>query len=93
MFRNLSNHSSSVFEPRAPLRVNEIQELDIESALLTTYVTTPIQTEQKLADNTQVTVRMNKITKICKFTPKSLFTLKFLTFNTEICSKNDLEII
>lgn len=50
---------SKIFEPRPPLRVKDLSEINIEALLKETFTITAIQSEKKAADGTVVTVNIS----------------------------------
>ncbi len=59
--RDLQLLVPAIFEPRRPTHVKDIKELNQDSALRAAYSITPIMTEQKLQDGTNVVVRLGNI--------------------------------
>lgn len=56
IYSDLPNHLPKIFEPRSPIRVKELKELNLEHLLQETYTITPIQVDKKTADGATVTV-------------------------------------
>ncbi|XP_077285479.1 transcription-associated protein 1-like [Arctopsyche grandis] len=54
IYSNLPNHLPKIFEPRPPIRVKDLSEVNIDQLLLETFTLTPIHTEKKLVDGTAV---------------------------------------
>uniref|UniRef100_A0A915HPX3 PIK-related kinase FAT domain-containing protein n=1 Tax=Romanomermis culicivorax TaxID=13658 RepID=A0A915HPX3_ROMCU len=69
ILQNLATHSTNIFEPKPPIKVNEVQELNVDAALQTAYVIIPIQTEQKLSDGSNITYTL---------LPRGIVSLKVL---------------
>ncbi|XP_067013941.2 transformation/transcription domain-associated protein [Anabrus simplex] len=47
IYRELPNHMHKIFEPRPPMKVNDIADVNIEALLNETFTVTVIQTEKK----------------------------------------------
>lgn len=60
IYSDLPKHLPKIFEPRAPIRVKDLSELNISELLNETYTTTPIQADKKTADGAVVTVILSK---------------------------------
>ena len=56
MYSELPKNLPKIFEPRPPLRVKDLSEINIEALLKETFTITAIQSEKKAADGTVVTV-------------------------------------
>jgi len=56
VYSELPKNLSKIFEPRPPLRVKDLSEINIEALLKETFTITAIQSEKKAADGTVVTV-------------------------------------
>lgn len=56
MYSELPKNLSKIFEPRPPLRVKDLSEINIEALLKETFTITAIQSEKKTADGNVVTV-------------------------------------
>ncbi|XP_044261128.1 transcription-associated protein 1 [Tribolium madens] len=69
IYSDLPNHMDKIFEPRAPIKVNNLNELNIEELLKETFTMTTIQTEKKNKDDTLVTYYL---------IPKAVLSLKVL---------------
>jgi transformation/transcription domain-associated protein len=69
IYRDLPNHLNKIFEPRAPIRVKDLTEVDITALLAETYTITAIQSEKKTADGTQITYNL---------IPRAVYSLKVL---------------
>lgn len=80
IYSNLPNHLPKIFEPRPPIRVKDLSEVNIEQLLLETFTLTPIQTEKKLADGTVVIVRLYYF--LIFFGKTYHFTYIFIFFST-----------
>lgn len=59
IYSDLPSHLPKIFEPKTPLRVKDIKDINVEQLLPETYTITAIQAEKKGADGkvTAVTVR------------------------------------
>ncbi|RZF45958.1 hypothetical protein LSTR_LSTR008335 [Laodelphax striatellus] len=74
IYKNLPEHLDKIFQPKAPIRVKDLNELNIEALLTETYTCTAIQVETKvMTDGTEQT-QLEKYTLI----PKGVLSLKFL---------------
>lgn len=69
IYSDLPKHMSKIFEPRQPIRVKDLKDLNLEQLLNETYTITPIQVEKKTGEN--VTANYNLI-------PKGILSLKVL---------------
>ncbi|XP_055697058.1 transcription-associated protein 1 isoform X2 [Phlebotomus papatasi] len=69
IYSELPKHMAKIFEPRAPIRVKDLKELNMEQLLAESYTITPIQVEKKTADGTTVTQNL---------IPKGVLSLKVL---------------
>jgi len=47
---------NKLFEPKPPLRIKDLSEIDLTTLLAETYTITAIQTEKKTQDGTVLTV-------------------------------------
>lgn len=56
IYSDLPDHMDKIFEPRAPIKVKYLSELNIEEMLKETFTMTPIQTEERNKDNTLISV-------------------------------------
>lgn len=56
VYSELPKNLPKIFEPRPPLRVKDLSEINIEALLKETFTITAIQSEKKAADGTVVTV-------------------------------------
>lgn len=50
IYSALPNHLDKIFEPRPPIKVRNLSELNIEELLKETFTTTPIQVESQNED-------------------------------------------
>ncbi|KAL3270789.1 hypothetical protein HHI36_021313 [Cryptolaemus montrouzieri] len=69
IYSDLPNHMNKIFEPRAPIKVNDLSEVNIEELLKETFTMTTIQTEQRKKDGTFVAYYL---------IPKAVLSLKVL---------------
>ncbi|XP_015602005.1 transformation/transcription domain-associated protein [Cephus cinctus] len=69
IYSELPKHLPKIFEPRPPLRVKDLSEINIEALLRETFTITAIQSEKKAADGTVVTYNL---------IPKAVLSLKVL---------------
>ncbi|KAG5328830.1 TRRAP protein, partial [Acromyrmex heyeri] len=69
VYSELPKNLSKIFEPRPPLRVKDLSEINIEALLKETFTITAIQSEKKAADGTVVTYNL---------IPKAVLSLKVL---------------
>lgn len=69
IYSDLPKHMPKIFEPRPPIRVKDLKDLNLEQLLNETYTITPIQVEKKAGENT--TANYNLI-------PKGILSLKVL---------------
>ncbi|KAI4484537.1 hypothetical protein M0804_007103 [Polistes exclamans] len=69
VYSELPNNLSNIFEPRPPLIVKDLSEVNIEVLLKETFTITAIQIEKKAADDTVVTYNL---------IPKAVLSLKVL---------------
>lgn len=69
IYSDLPKHMPKIFEPRPPIRVKDLKDLNLEQLLNETYTITPIQVEKKPGEN--VTANYNLI-------PKGILSLKVL---------------
>ncbi|XP_028982080.1 transformation/transcription domain-associated protein [Diachasma alloeum] len=69
IYSELPKNLPKIFEPRPPLRVKDLSEINIESLLKETFTITAIQSEKKAADGTVVTYNL---------IPKAVLSLKVL---------------
>lgn len=56
VYSELPQNLPKIFEPRPPLRVKDLSEINIDALLKETFTITAIQSEKKAADGTVVTV-------------------------------------
>lgn len=56
VYSELPNNLPKIFEPRSPLRVRDLSEINIEALLKETFTITAIQSEKRAADGTLITV-------------------------------------
>lgn len=81
IYADLPKHLSKIFEPRDPIRVKDLKELNIDQLLNEVYTITPIQADRKTAEGATVMVRNLPFIlktfrkKYCKI----LFTVQFVT--------------
>jgi transformation/transcription domain-associated protein len=47
-----------IFEPKEPIKVKDLSELNIEALLSITYTATPIQVDKKMADGRPTTEKV-----------------------------------
>lgn len=72
IYKELPNHMNKIFEPKEPLKINDLSELNIEAVLDETFTITPISTGKKSATDSGTThVTYNLI-------PKAVLSLKVL---------------
>ncbi|XP_043599030.1 transformation/transcription domain-associated protein isoform X1 [Bombus pyrosoma] len=69
VYSELPKNLPKIFEPRPPLRVKDLSEINIEALLKETFTITAIQSEKKAADGTVVTYNL---------IPKAVLSLKVL---------------
>lgn len=72
IYKELPNHMSKIFEPREPLKVNDLSELNVDALLEETFTITPITTSKKTTSseaNAQVTYNL---------IPRAILSLKVL---------------
>lgn len=69
IYSDLPKHMPKIFEPRPPIRVKDLKDLNLEQLLNETYTITPIQVEKKTGEN--VAANYNLI-------PKGILSLKVL---------------
>lgn len=69
IYSDLPKHMPKIFEPRPPIRVKDLKDVNLEHLLNETYTITPIQVEKKAGENT--TANYNLI-------PKGILSLKVL---------------
>lgn len=63
VYSELPKNLPKIFEPRPPLRVKDLSEVNIEVLLKETFTITAIQSEKKAADGTVVTVSKYELFK------------------------------
>lgn len=51
IYSDLPNHMNKIFEPKAPIKVHDLSELNLEELLKETFTTTTIQVEKKNKDD------------------------------------------
>lgn len=56
IYSELPNHMNKIFEPRAPIKVKDLTELNIDELLKETFTITVIQTEKRNKDQTLISV-------------------------------------
>ncbi|XP_062715059.1 transcription-associated protein 1 [Aedes albopictus] len=71
IYSDLPKHLATMFEPKQPIRVKDLKEVNFESLLPETFTMTSIQVEKKTADGKLSTVTYNLI-------PKGINSLKVL---------------
>lgn len=54
----LPNHMNKIFEPKAPIKVRDLMEIDIPELLKETFTITVIQTEKRNKDGTSMAVNI-----------------------------------
>ncbi|XP_012223234.1 transformation/transcription domain-associated protein isoform X2 [Linepithema humile] len=69
VYGELPKNLSKIFEPRPPLRVKDLSEINVEALLKETFTITAIQSEKKAADGTIITYNL---------IPKAMLSLKVL---------------
>ncbi|XP_017777683.1 PREDICTED: transformation/transcription domain-associated protein isoform X2 [Nicrophorus vespilloides] len=69
IYSELPTHMSEIFEPRAPIKVKDLAELNIDELLKETFTITSIQTEKR--NNDQTLISYNLI-------PKAVLSLKVI---------------
>lgn len=57
IYSELPNHLPKIFEPRPPIVVNELSEINLDELLQKTFTVTVIQTNTKMKDGTLISVR------------------------------------
>lgn len=57
IYSELPNHMGKIFEPRAPISVKDLSELNTEELLKETFTITTIQTEKRNKDGALISVR------------------------------------
>ncbi|XP_058123036.1 transcription-associated protein 1 [Anopheles ziemanni] len=71
IYTDLPKHMGVMFEPRQPIKVKDLKELNFETVLPDIFTVTPIQLEKKTADGKTTTAAYNLI-------PKGINSLKVL---------------
>lgn len=71
IYSDLPNHMNKIFEPKAPIKVGDLSELNLEELLKETFTTTTIQVEKKNKDDVVTITDYNLI-------PKAVLSLKVL---------------
>ncbi|XP_053674176.1 transcription-associated protein 1 [Anopheles nili] len=71
IYTNLPKHMGVMFEPRQPIKVKDLKDLNFDTILPDIFTTTPIQLEKKSADGKTTTASYNLI-------PKGINSLKVL---------------
>lgn len=61
IYTDLPKHLPKIFEPRLPIRVKDLKELNFDQLLGETYTITPIQVEKKTNDGATITVNKKLI--------------------------------
>ncbi|XP_033222256.1 transformation/transcription domain-associated protein [Belonocnema kinseyi] len=69
IYSELPKNLPKIFEPRPPLKVNDLSEINIEALLKETFTITVIQSEKKAPDGTAITYNL---------IPKAVLSLKVL---------------
>ncbi|KAJ8954217.1 hypothetical protein NQ318_005812 [Aromia moschata] len=69
IYSNLPNHMDKIFEPRPPIKVKDLSEVNIEELLKETFTMTVIQTEKRNKDGTIIAYYL---------IPKAVLSLKVL---------------
>lgn len=69
IYSNLPNHMPKIFEPRSPIKVKDLSEVNIEELLQETFTITGIQTETRNEDGTLISYYL---------IPKAVLSLKVL---------------
>ncbi|XP_034936834.1 transformation/transcription domain-associated protein [Chelonus insularis] len=69
IYSELPKNLPKIFEPRPPIRVKDLSEINIDTLLKETFTITPIQSEKKAADGTVITYNL---------IPKAVLSLKVL---------------
>lgn len=69
IYSDLPSHLNKIFEPRPPIRIKELKDLNLEQILRETYTITTVQVEKKAGEN--VTANYSLI-------PKGILSLKVL---------------
>ncbi|CAH1110190.1 unnamed protein product [Psylliodes chrysocephalus] len=69
IYSNLPNHMNKIFEPKPPIKVKELIEVNIEELLKETFTMTVIQTEDRNEDGTLIAYYL---------IPKAVLSLKVL---------------
>ncbi|CAH0549746.1 unnamed protein product, partial [Brassicogethes aeneus] len=69
IYSELPNHMNKIFEPRAPIKVKDLSELNIEELLKETFTMTTIQTEKRNKDGNLIAYYL---------IPKAVLSLKVL---------------
>ena len=57
IYKDLPNHLTKIFEPKAQIKVKDISEVNIDVMLNETFTVTTIMTDKKNQDNQQMTVK------------------------------------
>lgn len=71
IYKDLPDHMNKIFEPKNPIRVKDLSEINVEALLTETYTMTPIQCITKNADGTITKKTYNLV-------PKGIYSLKVL---------------
>ena len=56
IYRNLPANVAKIFEPRSPLKVRDLSEINLEALLNEIFTITTVQTEVKTQDGSNATV-------------------------------------
>lgn len=69
IYRDLPNHLNKIFEPRSPIKIKELSELNIEAILAETFTSTVVLTESRTPDGSNISYNL---------IPKGVLSLKVL---------------
>lgn len=69
IYRDLPNHMNKIFEPRSPIKIKELSELNIEAVLSETFTSTVVLTETRTPDGNNISYNL---------IPKGVLSLKVL---------------
>jgi len=69
IYRDLPSHLNKIFEPRSPIKIKELSELNIEAILAETFTSTVVLTESRTPDGNNISYNL---------IPKGLLSLKVL---------------
>ena len=59
IYSELPKNLPKIFEPRPPIRVKDLSEINLEALLKETFTITPIQSEKKAADGSVLSVSID----------------------------------